>query len=84
MINNTNEIQIKSVHTKLYAGVKQEEPNNLTKNKILNPIPISKVVIIIALTFISIILVRNVSVPDIKIVMILINSNEIRIVVNIM
>jgi len=77
-----NERQIKIIDATLYTGVKQAAPNNLIKNKILNPNPISKEDSIASWNFMSIILIRIMSVPDMAIDIILINSKEIRKVIN--
>lgn len=63
------------MHAKLSAGTKQAKPNNLIKNITLNPIPISKVIIIAILNVLLTLLILNVNIPEINISMILIISN---------
>ncbi len=68
---------ISGVQAKLYDGTKQAKPNSLIRNMVLSTIPINKEANITAFILISIFLILMVIVPEINIVLILTNSNDI-------
>jgi len=68
---------INEVQAKLYDGTKQAKLNSLIRNMVLSTIPINKEANITAFILISIFLILMVIVPEINIVIILTNSNDI-------
>lgn len=68
---------INEVQAKLYDGTKQAKLNSLIRNMVLSTVPINKEANITAFILISIFLILMVRVPEINIVIILTNSNDI-------
>ena len=73
---------INEVQAKLYDGTKQAKINSLIRNMVLSTIPINKEANITAFILISIFLILMVRVPEINIVIILTNSNDINQLIN--
>ena len=73
---------INEVQAKLYDGTKQAKINSLIRNMVLSTIPINKEANITAFILISIFLILMVRVPEIKLVIILTNSNDINQLIN--
>lgn len=73
---------INEVQAKLYDGTNQAKINSLIRNMVLSAIPINKEANITAFILISIFLILMVRVPEITIVIILPNSNDIKQLIN--
>ena len=73
---------INEVQAKLYDGTKQAKINSLIRNMVLITIPINKEANITAFILISIFLILMVRVPEINIVLILTNYNDINQLIN--
>ena len=73
---------INEVQAKLYDGTNQAKINSLIRNMVLSAIPINKEANITAFILISIFIILMVRVPEITIVIILPNSNDIKQLIN--